>query len=60
MACPTTDVDHAQVKPPPDLGGQVNTDFIRLAAVSDNMIMLLDVDKLIGGVSRIARLRRKS
>jgi purine-binding chemotaxis protein CheW len=44
------DVDHAQVKPPPDLGGQVNTEFIRgLAAISDNMIMLLDVDKLIGG-----------
>jgi purine-binding chemotaxis protein CheW len=44
------DVDNAQVKPPPDLGGQVNTEFIRgLAAVSDHMVMLLDIDKLIGG-----------
>jgi purine-binding chemotaxis protein CheW len=44
------DVDHAQVKPAPDLGGQVSTEFIRgLAAVSDHMVMLLDIDTLIGG-----------
>jgi purine-binding chemotaxis protein CheW len=44
------DVDHAQVKPPPDLGGQACTEFIRgLAAVSENMVMLLDVDCLIDG-----------
>ena len=44
------DVDHAQVKPPPDLGGQVNTDFILgLAAVAETMVMLLDIDRLIGG-----------
>jgi len=44
------DVDHAQVKPPPDLGGQVSTEFILgLAAVADTMVMLLDVDQLIGG-----------
>ncbi len=44
------DVDHAQVKPPPDFGGQVSTEFIRgLAAVSEHMVMLLDVDRLIGG-----------
>jgi purine-binding chemotaxis protein CheW len=44
------DVDHAQVKPPPDLGGQVNTEFILgLAAVSEHMVMLLDIDCLIGG-----------
>ena len=43
------DVDHAQVKPPPDLGGQVSTEFIRgLAAVSDHMVMLLDIDCLVG------------
>jgi purine-binding chemotaxis protein CheW len=44
------DVDHAQVKPPPELGAQVNTEFIRgLAAISNNMVMLLDIDRLIGG-----------
>ena len=44
------DVHHAQVKPPPDLGGQVSTEFIRgLAAVSEHMVMLLDIDCLIGG-----------
>jgi len=44
------DIDYAQVKPPPDLGGQVNTEFIRgLAAVSEHMVMLLDIDKLIDG-----------
>jgi len=43
------DVDRAQIKPPPDLGGQVNTEFIRgLAAVGDQMTMLLDIDCLIG------------
>jgi purine-binding chemotaxis protein CheW len=44
------DIDYAQVKPPPDLGGQVNTEFIQgLAAVSEHMVMLLDIDKLIDG-----------
>jgi purine-binding chemotaxis protein CheW len=43
------DVDYAQVKPPPDLGGQLSTEFIKgLAAVSDSMVMLLDIDRLIG------------
>lgn len=44
------DVDNAGIKPPPDLGGQVSTEFIRgLAAVSENMVMLLDIDRLIVG-----------
>ncbi len=44
------DVDNANVKPPPDLGGQTSMEFIRgLAAVSDHMVMLLDIDCLIGG-----------
>jgi len=43
------DMHDANIKPAPDLGGQVNTDFIRgLAPVSDNMVMLLDIDRLIG------------
>jgi purine-binding chemotaxis protein CheW len=44
------DVDSSRVKPAPDLGGQANTDFIRgLASVAEHMVMLLDVDRLIGG-----------
>ncbi|HTE39704.1 MAG TPA: chemotaxis protein CheW [Steroidobacteraceae bacterium] len=44
------DIDRANVRPPPDLGGQVKTEFIRgLAAVGDQMTMLLDIDRLIGG-----------
>jgi purine-binding chemotaxis protein CheW len=42
------DIDIAQIKPPPDLGAQLNTEFIRgLAAVSEHMVMLLDIDHLI-------------
>jgi purine-binding chemotaxis protein CheW len=50
------DVDNASVKPPPDLGGQVSTEYIRgLAAVSEHMVMLLDIDRLIvGDVGEIA------
>jgi purine-binding chemotaxis protein CheW len=44
------DVESSRVKPAPDLGGQTNTDFIRgLASVADHMVMLLDVDRLVGG-----------
>ena len=44
------DVPHADVKPAPELGDQVSTEFIEgLAAVSGRMVMLLDIDKLIGG-----------
>ena len=44
------DVPAADVKPPPELGEHVTTEFIEgLAAVSDRMVMLLDIDKLIGG-----------
>jgi len=42
-------VQGADVKPPPDLGADVNTDYIQgLATVSDRMVMLLDIDRLIG------------
>jgi purine-binding chemotaxis protein CheW len=44
------DVPTADVKPPPELGEQVTTEFIEgLAAVAGRMVMLLDIDKLIGG-----------
>jgi purine-binding chemotaxis protein CheW len=37
------------VRPTPDFGSQVNTDFIRgLATLGDSMVMLLDIDRLIG------------
>jgi purine-binding chemotaxis protein CheW len=44
------DVAVGDVKPAPELGAQVNTEFIAgLAAVSGRMLMLLDIDQLIGG-----------
>lgn len=43
------DVAREDVKPAPELGAQVNTEFIEgLAAVSGRMLMLLDIDQLIG------------
>lgn len=43
-------VQGTDVKPPPELGSDVNTDYIQgLATVSDRMVMLLDIDRLIGG-----------
>jgi purine-binding chemotaxis protein CheW len=44
------DVAAADIKPAPEFGAQVSTDFIQgLAAVSGRMVMLLDIDQLIGG-----------
>jgi purine-binding chemotaxis protein CheW len=44
------DVANADIKPAPELGAQVNTEFIEgLASVSGRMVMLLDIDTLIGG-----------
>jgi purine-binding chemotaxis protein CheW len=44
------DVPVGDVKPAPDLGAHVNTEFIAgLAAVAGRMVMLLDIDRLIGG-----------
>lgn len=37
------------VRPTPEFGSHVNTDFIRgLATLGDSMVMLLDIDRLIG------------
>ena len=43
-------VPEGDIKPTPELGAHVSTEFIEgLAAVAGNMIMLLDIDHLIGG-----------
>ena len=43
------DVNEADVRPPPELGARAATDFIRgLVPVSERMIVLLDIDRLIG------------
>jgi purine-binding chemotaxis protein CheW len=44
------DVPSMDVKSVPELGAHVSTEFIAgLAAVSGRMLMLLDIDRLIGG-----------
>jgi purine-binding chemotaxis protein CheW len=44
------DVPTQDVKDAPDMGAHVSTEFIEgLAAVSGRMVMLLDIDQLIGG-----------
>jgi purine-binding chemotaxis protein CheW len=43
------DIARSDVKPAPDLGSQASIEFIQgLAAVSSRMVMLLDIDRLIG------------
>src|SRR5580700_6622250 len=43
------DVDTAEVKAAPDLGTRAATDYIRgLVPVADRMVVLLDIDRLIG------------
>jgi purine-binding chemotaxis protein CheW len=43
------DVNIEEVKPAPDLGSRGATDYIRgLVPVSDRMVVLLDIDRLIG------------
>jgi purine-binding chemotaxis protein CheW len=44
------DVKEAEVKPAPDLGARTGSDYIRgLVPVSERMVVLLDIDRLIGG-----------
>lgn len=44
------DVAASDVKPAPEFGEHISTDFIQgLAAVAGRMVMLLDIDHLIGG-----------
>lgn len=43
------DIQRSEVKQAPDLGAQVNMEFIQgLATVAERMVMLLDIDRLIG------------
>jgi purine-binding chemotaxis protein CheW len=43
------DVDLDQTKPPPDVCGSVDTIFVKsLATIDDKMLILLDLEKLIG------------
>lgn len=53
------DVPVSDIKPAPEFGEQVSTEFIEgLASVSGRMVMLLDIDQLIGrdvtGVTALA------
>jgi purine-binding chemotaxis protein CheW len=44
------DVNSAEVKPAPELGSNISTDYIRgLVPVTERMVVLLDIDRLIGG-----------
>jgi purine-binding chemotaxis protein CheW len=44
------DINEADVRPPPELGAKAATDFIRgLVPVAERMVVLLDIDQLIGG-----------
>jgi len=44
------DVATNDVKPAPEFGEQVSTEYIEgIAAISGRMVMLLDIDRLIGG-----------
>ena len=43
------DVDFTEVKPAPELGARGATDYIRgLVSVAERMVVLLDIDRLIG------------
>jgi len=44
------DIKAVDLKPAPDLGSQVSTEFIQgLMTVGESMVMLLDIDRLLGG-----------
>jgi purine-binding chemotaxis protein CheW len=43
------DVDASRLRPAPDLGGRLTTEYVSgLLPSGDHMIVLLDVDRLIG------------
>jgi purine-binding chemotaxis protein CheW len=44
------DIKTTDLKPAPDLGSQASTEFIQgLMTVGEHMVMLLDIDRLVGG-----------
>ena len=51
------DVKSAEVRPAPDLGSRAATEYIRgLVPVAERMVVLLDIDRLIGSDMLQARL----
>ncbi len=43
------DIPPAELKPAPDLGSQIDTTYIKnLATVGDKMVLLMDIDELLG------------
>ncbi len=41
-------IDNEQLKPSPDFGGSVSTEFVKgLATIDDKMLILLDIDHLV-------------
>jgi len=51
------DVNEADVRPPPELGARAATDFIRgLVPIAERMVVLLDIDQLIGGDAASVRV----
>ncbi len=44
------DIEAGQIEPPPELGAEVDTDFILgMGKIADKVVMLLDVDKVLTG-----------
>ncbi len=42
------DVAETEIKPPPDFGSVISTEFVRgLATVDDKMVIVLDIDRLL-------------
>jgi purine-binding chemotaxis protein CheW len=42
------DVTESEIKPPPDFGSVISTEFVKgLATVDDKMVIVLDIDKLL-------------
>ena len=41
-------LESAEIQPPPDMGGTINTEFVRgLATVNEKMVILLEIDRLV-------------
>lgn len=50
-----------QMKPTPEFGGQVRTDYVKgLATVDDKMVILLDIDQLVGSDAAFGDAARKA
>ncbi len=49
-------VDEEQLKPPPDFGSAIDTEFLRgLATVGEKMLIVLDIDRLLNSGELAAR-----